>query len=86
MAVSDDDDPLNMPIAHVSKLTAVWDAQVSIIDDLLGGPLDLAPSAPSELALALGQTVLLPAAIGQTAISANDACEFLEIYVPATSS
>ncbi len=41
---------------------------------------------PSESALGLGQTILLPAAIGQTAISANDTSEFLEIYVPDTSS
>ena len=32
---------------------------------------------PSESALELGNTMLLPASIGRTAVSANDACEFL---------
>jgi mannose-6-phosphate isomerase len=41
---------------------------------------------PSGLPLALGQTMLLPAAIGRTGVSTNGACDFLEIYIPDTSS
>lgn len=38
---------------------------------------------PSENALETGETILLPASIGGTAISSIDSCEFLEIFVPA---
>lgn len=40
---------------------------------------------PSQLALELGQTMLLPAALGRTAVSANKPTEFLDIFVPSSA-
>lgn len=40
---------------------------------------------PSELALSLGETMLLPASVEATSVSTNEASEFLEIFVPEVS-